>query len=84
MEREAAMISSKETISHEKNGKYHLILNYFFYCIGGIKRRNCYLPLETVNPLKTKTTKIVKEASVLATTFVLPSAAMKRKSDRAI
>lgn len=51
--------------------------------IGGVKR-NCYLPLEIVNPLRTKTTKIVKEASVLATTFVLPTAAMKRKRDRAI
>jgi len=42
------------------------------------------LPLETVNPLRTKTTKIVKEPSVFATTFVLPTAAIKRNRDRAI
>lgn len=46
--------------------------------------KDCYLPLETVNPLKTKTAKMVMEANVLATTLVLPIAAMNRKRDRAI
>jgi hypothetical protein len=61
-----------------KNEKCHLILKYYRVLC------SCDLPLETVNPLKTKTTKIVMEASVLDTTLVLPIAAMKRKRDSAI
>jgi hypothetical protein len=57
-----------------------ILLSIVYRCI----QKNCYLPLETVNPLKTKTTKIVMEASVLDTTLVLPIAAMKRKRDSAI
>ena len=49
-----------------------------------IKQEKIFLPLATMKPPSTNTNSKVKVPKVVATTSVLPNAAMKRKRERAI